>query len=113
VFNTEEVLSQLVEVLTPSSYKDNDKVKKNLVARAIAGEIKTIDHLRFSIIDYLVSVETGVVPTPLFTKKEEEKDDEDKEVVEKIESVGKSSESAFVEAMKKAFSSSLAAPSAN
>jgi len=129
VFNTEEVLSQLVEVLIPESYKENDKVKKELVFRAIAAEIKTIDHLRFSIIDYLVSLETDLEPAPLPTKakevdSEEKKQDEKlekllkdtgvtvlssdesddvSEIVEKIESVGKTNESAFIEAMKHAF----------
>jgi len=125
VFNTEEVLGQLVEVLTPESYKENLKVKKELVRRAIVGEIKTIDHLRFSIIDYLVSLETDIKPAPLPMKstvvdsevvKEEVVGDDDKvkevsfedehgKIIEKLESVGEvKSESAFIEAMKHAFS---------
>jgi len=136
VFTTEEVLSQLVEVLIPKSYKENKAVKEDLVSRAILGDVKTIDHLRFSIIDYLVSLETGVPVEPLpmkativdskdigeeadinkkidkvlsdtgiFRNKDtiENGTKQDGEVIEKLESVGKTSESAFVEAMKSAF----------
>jgi len=91
VFNTEEVLKQLVVTLIPDRYKDNKEVVEELVTRAIVGEVKTIDHLRFSIINYLVALETNVEPEPV--KKSET------EVVEQIETTGTNnlSEKSFTE----------------
>jgi len=82
VFNTEEVLTQLTKVLIPERYVENSEVIEELVARAIVGNIKTIDELRFSILDYLVAVENGEEPIPVEPKKKNKKK---AEVVKKIE----------------------------
>lgn len=84
IFNTEEVLGQLTEVLLPERYKNNKLVIDTLVKRALLTDIKTIDHLRFSIIDYLTALETDTLEElPIIPVKEEEK--ESSEVIEKIE----------------------------
>jgi len=70
VFNTEEVLTQLTEVLTPKRLQ-TPTIIKELVARAVVGEIKTIDHLRFTILDYLTALENGKAPQPIVAPKKE------------------------------------------
>ena len=109
VFNTEEVLEQLTKVLIPGRYKDNKAVIDTIVERAITAKVKTIDHLRFGIIDYLTALETDTL-TELPTTKE-------KVVVEKLESVDNKDleESVFAQAIKEAYEGTLlkASPSEN
>jgi len=62
VFNTEEVLNQLIGVLLPERYKNNKVILNELLTRAIAGKVATIDHLRFSILNYLTDLENGKMP---------------------------------------------------
>ena len=60
VFNTEEVLSDLTKILIPERYAKNTEVIEDLVATALLSNVKTIDELRFLILDYLVAFEKGV-----------------------------------------------------
>ncbi len=104
VFNTEEVLEQLTKTLVPERYKNNKEVIDELVARAIVSEVKTIDHLRFSIINYLVAIESNLTPEPVVKKEEEAKE------VAKIETVGENNleESDFMKIVKESLIDTMA-----
>ncbi len=104
VFNTEEVLEQLTKTLVPERYKNNKEVIDELVARAIVSEVKTIDHLRFSIINYLVAIESNLTPEPVVKKEEEAKE------VAKIETVGENNleESDFMKIFKESLIDTMA-----
>ena len=86
VFNTEEIISELTEELLPERFKGKAELNKDITERAIVSNVKTIDELRFLILNYLVASENGVELEPVVSKKKkkEKKKEEKAEVIEKI-----------------------------
>jgi len=108
VFNTEEVIKELTTTLIPERYKEDEKVIEELTSRALLSNVKTVDHLRFMILDYLVAYENGEAIEPIVKKdkKKKKKDKEKAEVVEKYtideDSVGKKTESSLLDTLANA-----------
>jgi len=65
VFNTEDTLSELTKELIPERYSSNKEVVDDIVMGALISKIKTIDELRFYILNYLVAYENGEILEPV------------------------------------------------